>query len=104
MLVYTNTKYKPKKKRKLRGVIAQKLNVSSLHKEKTVSSISPRFYDDQTKKIQSLGISSKGNTIKKESIKYTGTLVKGIAVTHKSNLIPITSKEQAEEVAKMRRG
>lgn len=34
---------------------------------------------------------------------YTGDYVKGIAVSHKSNLIPITSREQAEDVAKMRR-
>jgi FKBP-type peptidyl-prolyl cis-trans isomerase len=44
-----------------------------------------------------------GNGNKKESMKYTGTLIKGIAVTHKSNLVPITSNEQAADVAKMRR-
>ncbi len=34
---------------------------------------------------------------------YTGTVIKGIAVSHKSNLLPITSQEQAEDIAKMRR-
>lgn len=34
---------------------------------------------------------------------YTGTLIKGIAVTHKSNLVPVISQEQAEDIAKMRR-
>jgi hypothetical protein len=34
---------------------------------------------------------------------YTGTLIKGIAVTHKSNLVPVTSREQAVDIAKMRR-
>ena len=45
-----------------------------------------------------------GNQCPKQKDKiYTGTLIKGIAVTHKSNLIPITSIEQATDVAKMRR-
>ena len=30
-----------------------------------------------------------GNTYKRESIKYTGTLVKGIATMHKSNAVPV---------------
>ena len=48
--------------------------------------------------------SMKGNTNKKEPMKYTGTLVTGIAQMHKSNAVPIINKEQAIEVAKMRRG
>lgn len=35
---------------------------------------------------------------------YTDTLIKGIAVMHKSNLIPIVSNEMAIATAKMRRG
>ena len=46
----------------------------------------------------------KGNTNKKEPQQYTGTLIKGIAQMHKSNAVPIINKEQAVEVAKMRRG
>lgn len=45
-----------------------------------------------------------GNGSAKEKPKYTGTYIKGIAVSHKSNLIPITSGEQAKEVSRMRRG
>ena len=40
---------------------------------------------------------------KKESPKYTGTLIKGIGTMHKSNAVPIFSDEQAVEIAKMRR-
>lgn len=35
---------------------------------------------------------------------YTGDLVKGIAVMHKSCLQPVFSQQEAEESAKMRRG
>lgn len=44
-----------------------------------------------------------GNAPVKESNKYTGTYIKGIATTHKSNLVPITSREQAIDAATMRR-
>jgi len=40
---------------------------------------------------------------KKESIQYTGTLIKGIATMHKSNAVPVINKKQAEEIANMRR-
>jgi hypothetical protein len=35
--------------------------------------------------------------------KYTGTLIKGVATMHKSNAVPISSREQAIEVSTMRR-
>jgi hypothetical protein len=44
-----------------------------------------------------------GNGSKKEANVYTGDYVKGIATMHKSNAVPITSGQQAIEVAQMRR-
>lgn len=44
-----------------------------------------------------------GSTTAKPTKKYTGTRIKGIAVTHKSNLVPISSQEQAIDIANMRR-
>lgn len=44
-----------------------------------------------------------GNGTKKDAKTYTGDYVKGIATMHKSNAIPVTSGEQAIEVAQMRR-
>ena len=35
---------------------------------------------------------------------YTGTKVLGIATMHKSNMVPVFSQEDAEAIAKMRRG
>ena len=34
---------------------------------------------------------------------YTGDYIKGIVTTHKSNIVPITSKKQAVEASQMRR-
>lgn len=42
--------------------------------------------------------------LKKDTIYYTGTKLKGIATMHKSNMVPIFSEEEAVEVARMRRG
>lgn len=44
-----------------------------------------------------------GNGNKREAMKYTGTLIKGVATMHKSNAVPITSGEQAVEISRMRR-
>ena len=42
---------------------------------------------------------------KRETPKYTGDLLIGIGVMHKSNLVPIMrGTSQAEDIAKMRRG
>jgi hypothetical protein len=35
---------------------------------------------------------------------YTGSAMLGVAIMHKSNMIPIFNNEAAEDVAKMRRG
>lgn len=44
-----------------------------------------------------------GGTAQKPKV-YTGDKVIGIAVMHKSNLVPVFNQQQAEETAKMRRG
>jgi len=43
-------------------------------------------------------------TAKKQPNVYTGTLIKGIATMHKSNAVPVTSREDAIAVSNMRRG
>lgn len=43
-------------------------------------------------------------TIKKPVLQYTGNAVVGIATTHKSNAVPVFSKQEAIEVSTMRRG
>ncbi len=77
---YRKGNYKPK----LRGISTPKYQISD-HREKYPSA-------------EGVGVS-----YAKQPNTYTGTLIKGIAVTHKSNLMPITSQEQAEDAAKMRR-
>jgi hypothetical protein len=42
-------------------------------------------------------------TEKRETLKYTGTLVIGIAQTHKSNAVPVIDQQQIIDIARMRR-
>jgi hypothetical protein len=106
MMIYCAVRFKPKKKRKLTGVIAKKYNKSStiLGYEKLPSlSYGPRVGAGDARNIQSLK-SDKIFTEKKESLMYTGTLVKGIATMHKSNAVPVIDEEQMKDISRMRRG
>jgi hypothetical protein len=46
----------------------------------------------------------KGIAVKKEVQQYTGTAMLGIGQLHKSNSVPVFSKEDAVDISKMRRG
>ena len=106
MMVYCAVRFKPKKKRKVKGVIAKKYSKSSaiLGVEKLPSlSYGPRVGADSARKIESLN-SDRIFTEKRESLKYTGTLVRGIATMHKSNAVPVIDEEQMKDISRMRRG
>jgi hypothetical protein len=106
MMVYCAARFKPKKKRKPKGVVATKYRKSTsiLGVEKLPNlSYSPRVGADAARSIQSLKTDAH-NTILKESLKYTGTLVKGIATMHKSNAVPVIDEEQMKDISRMRRG
>lgn len=45
-----------------------------------------------------------GIAFAKQPNTYTGTKLLGIATMHKSNMVPVFSQEDAEQIAKMRRG
>lgn len=63
---------------------------------------SPAPYVRQTEKIPSLPFTG-GACTKKDSPKYTGTLIKGIGTMHKSNAVPILNDDEAKAIASMRR-
>lgn len=56
------------------------------------------------KKVASKDDSHDGVASPVEKKEYTGDVVIGIAVMHKSNLVPVINQKQAEEIGKMRRG
>jgi hypothetical protein len=78
--------------------------ISEAKSKPSTKTFSPNYSHRSTdNRIGSVGVSG-GTCGKKESPKYTGTLVIGISTLHKSNAVPIINQEQAEEISRMRRG
>ena len=62
-------------------------------------------YRRETKHIPSLNSQVSSDACGKKNVTmYTGDKLLGIAIMHKSNLVPIFSTEEASDVARMRRG
>jgi hypothetical protein len=59
-------------------------------------------YQREEQHVPSLNSGVLCATKKKEQV-YTGEVVIGVGVAHKSNLTPIINKQQAEDLASMRR-
>lgn len=80
-IAYRQGKYNPK----LRGTKLPEYKVSN-HRE---------LYPSQV---------DTGVTFAKKPNVYTGDKLLGIATMHKSNMVPVFSQEDAEEISRMRRG
>ena len=78
-----------------------KVNPARVRTSYTPTHTHPRYVDRV--EHQSLDVVA-GNTLKREPLKYTGTLVKGIATMHKSNAVPVIDEEQMKDISRMRRG
>ena len=90
-IAYTRGQYKPKQRKE---------------EKEFKPYASTQSYERHTEKYPSLTTSNTipGACAKRESQKYTGDLICGVAVMHKSNLVPVMrGTKQAEEIASMRR-
>lgn len=106
MMIYCAARFKPKKKRKQTGEVAKRYTVN----KKTLGvhalpklQYGPRLGADVARSIASLKTDA-SYTERRESMKYTGTLVRGIATMHKSNAVPVINEEQMKDISRMRRG
>ena len=116
MFIYVKNSSNSKKKKKAgwkqseeshkKWLLSHGVNPDAPKKRKEFVAYTPpsQPYRRETPKIESLNSNNFAPCTKKDSQRYTGTLIKGIATMHKSNAIPIISEEHAIEVAKMRRG
>ena len=59
--------------------------------------------DRSTRKYKSVDTGG-GSTAPRPTKVYTGDKMKGIGTMHKSNMVPIFSNQEAEDISKMRRG
>lgn len=104
-MIYCAARFKPKKKRKVKGEVARKYRRSeAVSGVLSIPSLSygPRVGADAARSLKSLD-TTMCYTEKRESLKYTGTLVKGIATMHKSNAVPVFCDEEAVDISRMRR-
>lgn len=77
---------------------------SKARKTESKSYIPDYSYRRETQDIPSLSNKMCGYAPKKESQKYTGDLIVGIATMHKSNAVPVMrGTDQAKDIANMRR-
>lgn len=77
------------------------LNAPSRRKKRGINKIPDYSCDPLPENVK---MSNKvGYAEVKTKPKYTGTYIKGVVTSHKSNLMPITSDKQAVDAAQMRR-
>lgn len=62
-----------------------------------------RIEEFKNKYPSKMTLGSNNACAKKESPKYTGTYVKGVATMHKSNAVPVVDDQHAKDLASMRR-
>lgn len=70
---------------------------------KPVARKAPAPFRRETQDVPSLNKDT-GVAPKQEPLRYTGDLVKGISVLHKSNAVPVINNEEITDIARMRRG
>jgi len=102
-MIYTNVNYdmsgRKRKKAKVRGEVYKKYTPPSFQKY-VPKPVYRRETVYDTAPSNNMG---SGQTPKIESIKYTGTLIKGIATMHKSNAVPVIDEQHAKDISSMRR-
>lgn len=103
-MIYVNDRFKPKRKsKKQKGEVFQKYKPSKKFVEYVSKSSTVALRSSTTRLLPSHGMSI-GNTDLVERPKYTGENLLGIAVMHKSNLVPVFKAQDAVDIARMRRG
>lgn len=89
---------------RLQQEMYKKYNISTKKtKTKSTKEFTP-VYNHRSSDVEISRVDfSGGSCSKKETPKYTGTLIKGIAQTHKSNAVPVICEEHIKDIARMRR-
>jgi len=84
-----------------RGIVHKKPS-AQVSKVEIFNTTPYRREDPRIPSLMSMG--SPDSCARKEPLKYTGTLIKGIATMHKSNAVPVINEEQMQDISRMRRG
>lgn len=104
-MIFGNMKYdhngRKRKTKKPKGEVCVKYTPPKFQEYKPSSTYaSQRAAETQLYKSVPLTPRTKGDG-KRESLKYTGDFVIGIATLHKSNAVPVTNPKYAKEISDM---
>ena len=107
-LIYTNQRSKlSKKQRAAREALLKEQRAIKKELKASQAVAKPSYVDPvparrSARDIPSLDTGG-GSAAKRAAPVYTGTAIVGLATMHKSNCVPVFSKEDAENISKMRR-
>jgi hypothetical protein len=96
VLVFTTTRFRPRSRNR------KAIPHNSTRPKTGFVEFSPVYNSRVTKAYPSVDTSA-CDTSRKESPKYTGSLIKGIATMHKSNAVPVLNEQDAVDISRMRR-
>ena len=96
MIIYTNTRYKPKRKSKKTVARVGTYKAEFKQLKPTTPLVELRNSHPSLSTLTN-------DTSRKETIPYTGNKLIGISIIHKSCLQPVFSQEEATDAAHMRR-
>ena len=89
--------------KKKHGIVESKSTRKNVSSPTTTTTAIPMQRVVETKP-KSLNSWITGPVSSKASMQYTGDKMRGIGTMHKSNAVPVFSDEEAQDIARMRRG
>lgn len=107
-IVYTSQRSKLTKKQRakrealLKEQRAIKADLKASQRAAKPAFVDPVPYRRSVRDIPSLDTGG-GSTTKRTAPVYTGTAIVGLSIMHKSNIVPVFSRQDAEDISKMRR-
>ena len=105
MIIHTTSRYdfngRKRKPRKIKGEVCAKYVPPKFQEYKPKSSISAERASETNRYPSCVASPAKARGNSKESPRYTGDYVIGIATLHKSNADPVTNKKYATEISEM---
>jgi hypothetical protein len=105
MIIHTNSKYdlngRKRKPKKVKGEIYGKYVPPKFQEYKPKPSIAQERASETKRYASCVAAPAKARGDSRESPRYTGNYVIGIATLHKSNAVPVTNKKYATEISQM---
>ena len=105
MIIHTNSRYdldgRKRKSRKVKGEVCAKYVPPKFQEYKPKPTIAQERAAEAKRYASCVVAPTKARGDSKESPRYTGDYVIGIATLHKSNAVPVTNKKYATEISEM---